>query len=42
MCKEELNMSENIATRVAYGKNLGEIGQNDNIVVLDAVLSKST
>ena len=27
MCKEELNMSENIATRVAYGKALAEIGR---------------
>ncbi|NLE25728.1 MAG: transketolase family protein [Clostridiaceae bacterium] len=35
-------MSENIATRVAYGKTLAEIGQNENIVVLDADLSKST
>ncbi len=35
-------MSENIATRVAYGKALAEIGQNENIVVLDADLSKST
>ena len=32
-----------IATREAYGKALAKIGQeNDNIVVLDADLSKST
>ena len=30
------------ATRVAYGKALAEIGHNENIVVLDADLSKST
>lgn len=35
-------MSEKMATRVAYGKTLAEIGQNENIVVLDADLSKST
>ncbi|NLX64946.1 MAG: transketolase family protein [Clostridiaceae bacterium] len=35
-------MSEKIATRVAYGKALAEIGHNENIVVLDADLSKST
>lgn len=35
-------MSEKIATRVAYGKALAQIGNNENIVVLDADLSKST
>lgn len=35
-------MSDKIATRVAYGNALAEIGQNENIVVLDADLSKST
>ncbi|MBL4931536.1 transketolase family protein [Clostridium paridis] len=36
-------MSKKIATREAYGKTLAEIGQkNNNIVVLDADLSKST
>lgn len=35
-------MSEKIATRVAYGMALAEIGENENIVVLDADLSKST
>lgn len=35
-------MSEKIATRVAYGNALAEIGSNENIVVLDADLSKST
>ncbi|MGI6124110.1 MAG: transketolase family protein [Acetivibrionales bacterium] len=35
-------MSEKMATRVAYGKTLAEIGQDENIVVLDADLSKST
>jgi len=35
-------MSEKIATRVAYGKALAKIGHNENIVVLDADLSKST
>ncbi len=35
-------MSEKIATRVAYGTALAEIGHNENIVVLDADLSKST
>ena len=35
-------MSEKIATRVAYGKALAEIGKNENIVVLDADLSGST
>jgi len=35
-------MSEKIATRVAYGKALAEIGKNENIIVLDADLSKST
>jgi len=36
-------MTKSVATREAYGKALVEIGkQNDNIVVLDADLSKST
>lgn len=35
-------MSDKIATRVAYGTTLAEIGSNENIVVLDADLSKST
>ncbi|NMA67563.1 MAG: transketolase family protein [Clostridiaceae bacterium] len=35
-------MSEKIATRVAYGKTLAEIGHNENIIVLDADLSAST
>ncbi len=35
-------MAEKIATRVAYGTALAEIGSNENIVVLDADLSKST
>lgn len=35
-------MAEKIATRVAYGTTLAEIGSNENIVVLDADLSKST
>lgn len=35
-------MSINIATREAYGKALAEFGVSDNIVVLDADLSKST
>jgi transketolase len=35
-------MSEKIATRVAYGTALAEIGSDENIVVLDADLSKST
>lgn len=35
-------MSDKIATRVAYGTALAEIGHNENIVVLDADLSKST
>lgn len=35
-------MSEKIATRVAYGTALAEIGHNENIIVLDADLSKST
>jgi transketolase len=35
-------MSEKIATRVAYGTALAEIGEDKNIVVLDADLSKST
>ena len=35
-------MSEKIATRLAYGKALAEIGKNENIIVLDADLSKST
>ena len=35
-------MSEKIATRVAYGTALAEIGHNENIVDLDADLSKST
>jgi len=32
----------NIATRQAYGETLAEIGENPNIIVLDADLSKST
>lgn len=35
-------MSEMIATRVAFGKALAEIGKDENIVVLNADLSKST
>jgi len=35
-------MSEMISTRVAYGQALAEIGHDENIVVLDADLSKST
>ncbi len=35
-------MAEKIATRVAYGTALAEIGIDKNIVVLDADLSKST
>jgi len=35
-------MADKIATRVAYGNTLAEIGSNENIVVLDADLSKST
>ena len=35
-------MSEKIATRVAYGQALAEIGHDENIVVLDADLSGST
>ena len=31
-------MSEKIATRVAYGQALAEIGHDENIVVLDADL----
>ena len=35
-------MAEKIATRVAYGNALAEFGEDKNIVVLDADLSKST
>ena len=36
-------MSEKIATRVAYGQTLVELGkQNDKIVVLDADLASAT
>lgn len=35
-------MAEKIATRQAYGNALAEFGANENIVVLDADLSKST
>ncbi|MFO7636898.1 MAG: transketolase family protein [Clostridia bacterium] len=35
-------MAEKIATRQAYGDALAEFGANENIVVLDADLSKST
>ncbi len=35
-------MSKKIATREAYGNALAEFGANENIVVLDADLSKST
>lgn len=35
-------MAEKIATREAYGNALAEFGENENIVVLDADLSKST
>ncbi len=35
-------MAEKMATREAYGKALVEFGANENIVVLDADLSKST
>ncbi len=36
------NIGDKIATREAYGKALAEFGANENIVVLDADLSKST
>ena len=35
-------MSEKMATRQAYGQTLLELGENEDIVVLDADLSKST
>lgn len=35
-------MSEKMATRQAYGQALAEFGENPNIVVMDADLSKST
>ena len=35
-------MSEMIATRVAFGKTLAQIGKDENIVLLNADLSKST
>lgn len=35
-------MSQNIATREAYGIELAKLGENDRVVVLDADLSKST
>ena len=35
-------MSEKIATRVAYGEALADMGADERIVVLDADLSKST
>lgn len=35
-------MSEKMATRQAYGETLLALGENENIVVLDADLSKST
>ena len=35
-------MSQNIATREAYGNALAEFGENPDIIVLDADLSKST
>lgn len=35
-------MADKIATREAYGKALAEFGENENIIVLDADLSKST
>ena len=35
-------MSEKIATRQAYGEVLLELGENKDVVVLDADLSKST
>ena len=35
-------MSQNIATREAYGSALAEFGENPGIIVLDADLSKST
>ena len=36
-------MSKKIATREAYGKALAELAkENENVVVLDADLSKST
>lgn len=37
-----VTMAEKIATRVAYGTTLAEIGEDEDIVVLDADLSKST
>ena len=39
---EDDDMADKIATRVAYGTTLAEIGADENIVVLDADLSKST
>lgn len=36
------NIGDKVATREAYGKALAEFGENENIVVLDADLSKST
>ena len=35
-------IGEKIATREAYGKALAEFGADENIIVLDADLSKST
>ena len=36
------NIGDKIATREAYGKALAEFGADENIIVLDADLSKST
>lgn len=36
------NIGDKVATREAYGKALAEFGTNENLVVLDADLSKST
>lgn len=36
------NLGDKIATREAYGKALAEFGADENIIVLDADLSKST
>ena len=36
------NIGDKVATREAYGNALAEFGSNENIIVLDADLSKST
>ncbi len=35
-------MADKIATRLAFGQELAELGSNENIIVMDADLSKST